>query len=164
VSFVFPHVEPEPLWILGLFGILLLAVEGGYRVGRARATRTTEGAKAHVNVVVAAMLGLLALLLEQIQSQLGPLADSGVPGPARFAGLKAVRYRRDDGQDVRATFVKIDPPVARVERGGARWILPLRPSASGTRYSDGTVTFWEHQGEARLELPGQTVSCRRTPS
>jgi hypothetical protein len=58
VSFVFPPVDPEPLWILGLLGIMLLAVEGGYRVGRARATRTAEGAKAHVNVVVAAMLGL----------------------------------------------------------------------------------------------------------
>jgi hypothetical protein len=28
VSFVFPDVEPEPLWLLGLLGIMLLAVEG----------------------------------------------------------------------------------------------------------------------------------------
>jgi membrane-bound inhibitor of C-type lysozyme len=31
--------------------------------------------------------------------------------------------------------------------------LPIAISASGARFSDGTSTFWEHQGAARLELP-----------
>jgi membrane-bound inhibitor of C-type lysozyme len=62
------------------------------------------------------------------------------------------------------TFVQLDPPVARIERAGARWYLQLRRSASGARYGDGTVTFWEHQGEARLEIPGRVVICRRKPS
>ena len=74
--------------------------------------------------------------LERLQRQLGPMADSGSPVD-RFAGLKAVRYRCDDGQDVLATFIKIDPPVAQIERAGTRWILPLRISASGARYSEG---------------------------
>jgi membrane-bound inhibitor of C-type lysozyme len=91
------------------------------------------------------------------------MADLGSPVD-RFAGLKAVRYRCDDGQDVLATFIKIDPPVARIERAGMRWILPLRISASGARYSEGSVTFWEQQGQARLEVEGHAVTCRRASS
>ena len=43
--------------------------------------------------------------------------------------------------------------------------LPLALSASGARYSDGRYTLWEHQGTARLELPGDTFrSCVPVPS
>ena len=31
--------------------------------------------------------------------------------------------------------------------------LPIAISASGARYSDGTSTYWEHQGTALFELP-----------
>jgi Membrane-bound lysozyme-inhibitor of c-type lysozyme len=321
MTIVFPHVDPEPLWVVVLFAIMLLAAEGGYQLSRVRATRTADGVKSHANLIVGATLGLLALLisfslsmavarfdgrrqlllaeaneiatsyvwasllpspegreigerlrqcvalrldagwhsrtaaaeltqgledlhreiwllaavlsrrnanlvplnqfvlslkelvglherllsafesqvpgavlvllgtaavgssflvgygsglhggrnglatavyamlvclvllvivdldrprhgliqvsersLERLQRQLGPMADLGSPVD-RFAGLKAVRYRCDDGQDVLATFIKIDPPVARIERADTRWILPLRISASGARYS-----------------------------
>jgi membrane-bound inhibitor of C-type lysozyme len=50
--------------------------------------------------------------------------------------------------------------VVRIERESARWVLPLQPSGSGARYRDGTVTFWDHQGEARLEREGRAVRCR----
>lgn len=34
--------------------------------------------------------------------------------------------------------------------------LPRAVSASGARYTDGTWTYWEHQGTARLETPTRT--------
>jgi putative lipoprotein len=41
--------------------------------------------------------------------------------------------------------------------------LPQAVSASGARFTDGTSTFWEHQGTADFELPGLTYqSCPRT--
>lgn len=98
--------------------------------------------------------------LERLQSQLATIASS-VPLPAdRFAGVRPVRYRCDDGRDVLAIFVQADPPVARIERESVRWVLSLQPSGSGARYTDGIVTFWDHHGEARLEREARAVGCR----
>jgi membrane-bound inhibitor of C-type lysozyme len=97
--------------------------------------------------------------LERLQAQLAAAPDPGPPADP-FAGARAVRYRCADGRDVRARF-RADPPMALIERDGARWVLPLQRSGSGARYGDGTVTFWEHQGEARLEREGRAVACRR---
>jgi membrane-bound inhibitor of C-type lysozyme len=50
--------------------------------------------------------------------------------------------------------------TAYVKLPGRDLRLPLARSASGARYSDGAHTLWEHQGTARLELPGDTfTSC-----
>lgn len=38
--------------------------------------------------------------------------------------------------------------------------LPAVPSASGARYSDGTVTFWSKGAEALVEVGGRTLRCR----
>jgi membrane-bound inhibitor of C-type lysozyme len=97
--------------------------------------------------------------LERLQAQLADAGHAGPTAPDRFAGIPPVRYRCDDGE-VLATFVQADPPAARIERDGTRWVLPLQRSASGARYSDGTVTFWEHHGEGRLEREGRAVTCR----
>lgn len=44
---------------------------------------------------------------------------------------------------------------AEVTMGDRAWRLPAKMSASGSRYSDGKVEFWEHQGEAMLNgAPG----------
>lgn len=44
---------------------------------------------------------------------------------------------------------------AEVTVGDKSWRLPAQASASGSRYSDGSVEFWEHQGEAMLNgAPG----------
>lgn len=40
--------------------------------------------------------------------------------------------------------------VATVSMAGATYKLPAAMSASGSRYFDGKVEFWEHQGEAML--------------
>ncbi len=44
------------------------------------------------------------------------------------------------------------------------YVLPSAPSASGARYSDGIVEYWEHQGEATLTgiADGPYRECKRT--
>lgn len=54
-------------------------------------------------------------------------------------------------------IAEVHLPTGRVVR------LPRALSASGARYSDGHVTFWEHQGTVRMELPDTVyVGCRFT--
>lgn len=48
----------------------------------------------------------------------------------------SVRYNDQGGADVFA--------------GGQTYTLPGVPAASGTRYTNGTVEFWEHHGDAML--------------
>lgn len=46
---------------------------------------------------------------------------------------------------------------ARVTTGKATYQVPAVIAASGSRYSDGKVEFWEHHGEAMLNgVPGDT--------
>lgn len=40
-----------------------------------------------------------------------------------------------------------------VRTGEEEYSLPIAISASGARFSDGEVEFWEHQGTARFETP-----------
>lgn len=53
--------------------------------------------------------------------------------------------------------------MATVTSGSATYKLPAAISASGARYSDGKVEFWEHQGEAMLNgaPDGDSGSCPR---
>ncbi len=52
--------------------------------------------------------------------------------------------------------------TAVVETQNTAFKLPLAQSGSGARYSDGTTTFWEHQGEATFETPGASFAgCKR---
>jgi membrane-bound inhibitor of C-type lysozyme len=45
-----------------------------------------------------------------------------------------------------------------IERPGRKTLtLPLAISASGARYSDGTMTFWEHRGTATLYKGDQVI-------
>lgn len=62
-------------------------------------------------------------------------------------------YRCDDGTTFTAEFVR-DTAIVAIRRDTFR--LPIAISASGARYTDGTITFWEHQGAARLILPDTT--------
>lgn len=49
--------------VTGLLICMMLSAELGYRVGRRRSARASENIRSQVNTVLAAMLGLLALLL-----------------------------------------------------------------------------------------------------
>jgi len=65
-------------------------------------------------------------------------------------------YISPEGERLTASF---DIPAKKVivERPGKKTrILPLAVSASGARYSDGKMTFWEHQGTATL-FRGDTI-------
>jgi heat shock protein HslJ len=78
---------------------------------------------------------------------------------AQAGGASSVRFSCDGNAEVAATFIEADPPTARVELGDKSWTLPLVPSASGSKYSDGTVTLWTKGSEALFESPGLEVSC-----
>lgn len=54
--------------------------------------------------------------------------------------------------------------AATVTTDKATYTLPAAISASGSRYTDGTVEFWEHQGESMLNgVPGETYEACKTP-
>jgi membrane-bound inhibitor of C-type lysozyme len=169
---VFESFVPEAvLYLLGLAGIGAGFLTG-YGCG-------VHGRRNGVATPVYALLICLAILvivdldrpvhglirvsqrsLERLREQLAALPGSTAPAVDPFAELRPVRFRCEDGHDVWARFRRADPPMARIEREGATWILPIQRSGSGARYSDGAVTFWEHQGEARLEREGHAVTCR----
>ena len=95
--------------------------------------------------------GLIRVNLRSLERQRQLLAAPAAAAAADpIANIRMASYRCDDGRDVRATFDRTDPQRAWIERDGARWILPLQRSASGARYSDGTVTFWETRARRGL--------------
>ena len=51
-----------------------------------------------------------------------------------------------------------------VKTDKARYQVPAAIAASGSRYSDEKVEFWEHHGEAMLNgVPGETFTdCKQT--
>ena len=53
--------------------------------------------------------------------------------------------------------------AAEVFAGGRTYTLPGVPAGSGTRYTDGTVEYWEHGNEAMLNgaAGGPYANCRR---
>lgn len=63
------------------------------------------------------------------------------------AALSAV-YRGDNGATLSALFDPAEKRVTLTLPGGGKVLLPQAVSASGSRYSDGSRTFWEHQDKA----------------
>lgn len=70
-------------------------------------------------------------------------------------------WRCDGGA---AFSVRFSESAAEVFAGGQVYTLAAAQSGSGTRYSNGTVEYWEHQGEARLNGAhgGPYTGCRRS--
>jgi inhibitor of cysteine peptidase len=62
----------------------------------------------------------------------------------------AACYRSGDGTTAAASFDLGRNLVTVTLPDGRSVTLPAAPSASGTRYSDGMETFWEHQGNGRF--------------
>lgn len=62
-----------------------------------------------------------------------------------------------------AFSVRFDSNSAEVFAGGQLYNLPVAQSGSGARYSNGSVEYWEHQGEATLNgaVGGPYTNCRR---
>jgi len=69
-------------------------------------------------------------------------------------------WRCDGGA---AFSVRFENNRAQVFAGGQTYALPSVVSASGARYSDGAVEYWEHQGAANLNgaRGGPYANCRR---
>lgn len=71
-----------------------------------------------------------------------------------------VRWRCESG----STFgVGFTANGARVAAGGQTYALPHVQAASGARYSNGSVQYWEHGGQATLTgaRGGPYNNCRR---
>jgi membrane-bound inhibitor of C-type lysozyme len=80
---------------------------------------------------------------------------------ASTAGGPRAEWRCDGGA---AFSVRFEGDGANVFAGGQVYDLPQVQSASGTRYSNGAVEYWEHQGEATLggAAGGPYTNCRRS--
>lgn len=81
------------------------------------------------------------------------LAISLCAAPACWAkSQEAVAvYVAVDGQRLTARFDIPGKTVRLLLPDGKTLILPVALSGSGARYSNGVMTFWEHQGDAILE-------------
>jgi heat shock protein HslJ len=78
------------------------------------------------------------------------------PGPGGEAALPATYVYQCESDDRFSVTVMPDRVALRV--GGGTMELPRVVAASGTRYSDGSTTFWSKGAEAQLETP--TASYR----
>lgn len=74
-------------------------------------------------------------------------------------GGSRVEWRCDGGA---AFSVRFSDSAAEVFAGGQLYTLAAAQSASGARYSNGTVEYWEHQGQAQLNgaAGGPYTNCR----
>lgn len=63
MSLAFPYRGPEPLLVAALLLLMLLVDERGFRTGRSWAGRPPEGSRSQITTILAATLGLLALLV-----------------------------------------------------------------------------------------------------
>jgi len=69
-------------------------------------------------------------------------------------------YLCADSHRVTVTYIRAPEPArATVETDDVTYELPHVVSASGARFSDGKVTWWEHGGEAELSRAGAETEC-----
>lgn len=81
--------------------------------------------------------------------------------PAPDDPLQPYVWNCDDGQTIRMrNLLRENAITIEMHEGGRK--LPLVVSASGARYSDGSITFWTKGDTALLERPGSApVNCRQ---
>jgi membrane-bound inhibitor of C-type lysozyme len=84
-----------------------------------------------------------------------PRAEPEVPAGV----LQAYVWTCDDGQTIRMRNLLRESAITiEMHEGGRK--LPLVASASGAKYSDGSLTFWTKGDTAMFERPGSaTVNC-----
>ncbi len=73
----------------------------------------------------------------------------GAAGDCSGTHQVAARYAASNGELLTACFDLERQTVRITPANGSQVLLPAALSGSGARYSDGTRTFWEHQGVAR---------------
>lgn len=76
-------------------------------------------------------------------------------------GRKTHVFRCSEGMVVTVVFSEKDER-ATMRLGGKTYRLKHVPAASGTKYSDGKVVFWNKGDEALIEINGEMVhdGCR----
>ena len=84
------------------------------------------------------------------------LADMGGGGSIG----NRITWRCDGGHAFSVGFTRNS---AQVSVNGRSYILPHAQSASGARYSNGAVEYWENAGQVQLSgvAGGPYVNCRR---
>lgn len=143
---------PRSRWLAGTFalvGAILAALAGCNRAANeppAASEPTQAAAPAH---------------------EAGPSAENAPPAdtsatrtPAPDEPLQAYVWNCDDGQTIRMrNLLREDAITIEMHEGGRK--LPRAVSASGARYSDGSLTFWTKGDTALLERQGSApVNCR----
>lgn len=93
------------------------------------------------------MIRLLLLVLVMLCMSLPARAAELIC--AQTADQVSAVYRAADGRQLRACFDLKHQQVTVRLPDGVLVQLPAALSGSGARYSDGTRTFWEHQGAGR---------------
>jgi hypothetical protein len=80
-----------------------------------------------------------------------------------FSGIPTIHYscQNDPAGELAVTPGRGAPAVARVEHGGAQWVLSGQPTDTGARYTDGEVTLVTAPGEATIQQNGRTSKCRQ---
>ena len=90
----------------------------------------------------------------------GALLAAACATPGKSPGIPSgegyVRYRCADKQEFAVTYQQ-QGKRALLESGGWSHLLPLVPSASGAKYSDGKVTLWTKGSGASVEESGRTT-------
>jgi len=73
-------------------------------------------------------------------------------------------YLCSDSRHLTVTYFNAaHPGHARVVAGDITYELPHVKAASGARFSDGKVTWWEHGGLAELSRDGTNTECSELP-
>jgi membrane-bound inhibitor of C-type lysozyme len=93
---------------------------------------------------------------------LAAMGCAAQPAPIQTAGQEYT-YACAGAKTFHVSF-DADFTYAVVNAGKATFKVPAVMAASGTRYSDEKVEFWEHHGEAMLNgVPGETFAdCKQT--
>ncbi|AYF86477.1 MliC family protein [Pseudomonas sp. JS3066] len=75
---------------------------------------------------------------------------------------KAVEFAcGDNSKPFAASFYNnVEPNAAVLTYGGDQVIAISQRTASGARYGNDGVDFWEHQGEARVDWYGTQLTCK----
>lgn len=116
--------------------------------------------------LVLAALPFLALVACEKPPAPAPTPEpalAAVETPAPVAAPEAFTWNCPNGKSFQVTFDE-GFTVATVTTDKATYKLPAAISASGSRYTDEKVEFWEHQGEAMLNgIPGESYDGCKIP-
>lgn len=76
---------------------------------------------------------------------------------AQSENLVSATYITEQGEQLNVRFDTASDTVTVDLEDGSSLTLPAAQSASGARYSNGQMTFWEHQGSATLEKEDKQI-------